>query len=586
MKKRLFYNQILGLCAMGLIGLSSCVDSDYDLSQDVDMNVTIGGDLTVPGSNTDDITLKKIFDLEDDCIVKADAKTGDYFLIKDADPSDSEVEVEGVHIKSDEIDIEESVTNLQFNYRPDYAPNTPIEEEVNQTSSFKINKNDVTKDLVKLNATSMKMNSKLALNFENNNHLAKLTLRKGFKLIFPAYMTIESNDSRCKVVDNHTLTFVQDITVARNSRVNIDVRVVYMDFTKTTNQGLVEIGKFAITDEILVQGTAYVANKDLSAGDVNVNFVSAVEIDHVDLVEVNAVVDPEIDINVNPINIDNLPDFLTDDEVRVQLTDPRIYLTVTNESPVSVNFIADLVPVKGGNVISGNTVTIGSKTAGANQIIIPGNKKNYRICVHQTTSSEGIDADKFVVVPGLNKIVQQIPDQIKVENTVAKALPENVTLKVNSVYDVHTDYKVNAPLQLNEGTKIIYSDNMDGWIDDLEDIDIKQANITMKAKNTIPLDMDLTIDPINEAGEILNNVKVTIVKGKVTAGSKDAPVESDLEITLQASNSAFKTLDGIKYRVSAVTDAKYNGINLNENQKLVLDNIKVKVIGGVTVDLN
>ena len=48
------------------MGFASCVDDQYDLDKDVDMTVTVGGDLTIPGSSTEEITLKKIFDLEED----------------------------------------------------------------------------------------------------------------------------------------------------------------------------------------------------------------------------------------------------------------------------------------------------------------------------------------------------------------------------------------------------------------------------------------------------------------------------------------------------------------------------------------
>ena len=64
---RLSTNKVLfGLWALSLFGMVSCVDNDYDLSKDIDMSVTVGGNnLTIPASDTKDITLEKIFGLEE-----------------------------------------------------------------------------------------------------------------------------------------------------------------------------------------------------------------------------------------------------------------------------------------------------------------------------------------------------------------------------------------------------------------------------------------------------------------------------------------------------------------------------------------
>ena len=57
-------NTLQGLLIMSLLGITACVDDAYDLSKDVDMTITVGGEnLSIPGSNTDLITLEKIFDL-------------------------------------------------------------------------------------------------------------------------------------------------------------------------------------------------------------------------------------------------------------------------------------------------------------------------------------------------------------------------------------------------------------------------------------------------------------------------------------------------------------------------------------------
>ena len=578
-------NLILGLFALSLVGLSSCVDDDYNLSEDIDMNMTVGGNIILPGSDTEEITLKKIFDLDPDCVVKADAETGDYKLIQDADPSNSTVTVERVSLDAKNIQVEKNVTSLQFDYNVSVGEDFQVEQDVNQASVLTLEKEDVTNDLIKLNYSDIQMNSALRINFTGNDGLRKLTIKKGFRIALPAYMTLETTDSRCEIVEGHVLQIKEDLLLNLNKSEAFDLRVVKMDFRGVEGQGLIQRGLFSINDEITVKGTAYVANKDLAAGTAKVKLESYMDIKKIDLTAVNGVVDPDIDINVNPVNIDNLPDFLTDDEVRIKLSDPRIFLNVSNESPVNVNFMAVLTPMKKGGPIKANAISIGSATDKAQQIIIPAHAKNYIICIHQTKDNKGLKADAFVSVANLTKIVETIPEQIQVTDVEAKVLPEDVTVQLGTTYNVSTSYKVDSPLQFNEGTKIIYSDNMDGWNDDVKDIEILSAEVTFDAKNAVPMDMVITVDAIDIDGNVLEDVQAN-VEGTVKAGLKDAISVTPIKVILISKKGTFNRLDGIRYHVSAVTDAKYNGINLNERQMLLLDNIKVKVLGGVNVDLN
>lgn len=83
------------LCLGG--GLVACVDDTYDLN-DVDLTVTVGGDLAIPGLNTEEITLEKILKLENNSSVQADAE-GNYTLTQQGKASKTEVTIDPVTIK-------------------------------------------------------------------------------------------------------------------------------------------------------------------------------------------------------------------------------------------------------------------------------------------------------------------------------------------------------------------------------------------------------------------------------------------------------------------------------------------------------
>ena len=100
MEKKFKNHAVVGMCALGLIGLNSClkVDETYDLDKDFDMTITVGGDLTVPGSSTEKIVLSDLLDLEDNSVIKVNNSAGDYYLVQDGETSNTDVKVPGVDI--------------------------------------------------------------------------------------------------------------------------------------------------------------------------------------------------------------------------------------------------------------------------------------------------------------------------------------------------------------------------------------------------------------------------------------------------------------------------------------------------------
>ena len=98
MNKRRLIKASLWTTALSPFFFASCVDDSYDLTKDIDMTITVGGDLSIPGSGTEEFTLEEIMDLEDNSVVKTDAQ-GNYALNK-ADTTETDVEIDPVHINA------------------------------------------------------------------------------------------------------------------------------------------------------------------------------------------------------------------------------------------------------------------------------------------------------------------------------------------------------------------------------------------------------------------------------------------------------------------------------------------------------
>ena len=96
----------------------------------------------------------------------------------------------------------------------------------------------------------------------------------------------------------------------------------------------------------------------------------------------------------------------------------------------------------------------------------------------------------------------------------------------------------------------------------------------------------MEVKAINKNGTVLNSIS-TEVSSQIAAGTMENAKVTPLKITLKSTDAnAFKELDGLKYEVSATSSAETSGKVLNKNQYLRLENMTIKIKGGVTVDMN
>lgn len=167
MKKQL-KTQTLSCAFILLSGcMLSCVDNEYDLSKDLDMTMTVGGEnLTIPASNTKNITLEKIFDLDEGSTVKADAN-GNYALSQTGEGSDTRVSIEDITINADEIALQPASTELNFSQ----LSNGTLKATVDDKTSFSIDKRNVTTDVTELYSSDVIMPASLNMNIAGSNAL-------------------------------------------------------------------------------------------------------------------------------------------------------------------------------------------------------------------------------------------------------------------------------------------------------------------------------------------------------------------------------------------------------------------------------
>lgn len=577
MEKKFKNHAVVGMCALGLIGLNSClkVDETYDLDKDFDMTITVGGDLTVPGSSTEKIVLSDLLDLEDNSVIKVNNSAGDYYLVQDGETSNTDVKVPGV-----DIDMTDGFSKVEqtFNIPGGTGSNNPKDVEFKDNIAVDVNENGITSDIKSIsNAETSCRNTYLV--FSKNTNQIKAVLENGYTIEFPNYITVKSENADWTAEGNILkLTKAEGMEISNSTKVKFQIVNVKFDQNEavfTNNENEKDNNSVHFGGNISLDGNVKASAMTNAGG--NITLSAKVEAENMVIESATAVVDPEVDIKIDPIRIDDIPDFLAEEDVILDLTDPRIYITVTNPSPVAVNMDAALKSYKEGNK---------KGEAYLQDVNIPKECENYVICVNQNKKGwDETDKIMYEKVEGLSDLIKNIPDRIEITDVETSVVQEEVTIDLDKNYTIVTDYKVDTPLMFGPETKITYTEAIDGWDADLEDMEFDRVEASMNVINEIPLGVRMTAKAIDVNGNVLENVKVDM-DVEIKAGKIGAPTTQNVNFTLTTDDGRIAGLDGIEISVVASVDNNVGDVTLNENQTMQFTEIKLRLVGGITMDLN
>ncbi|MCD8317795.1 MAG: hypothetical protein LUC45_02580 [Paraprevotella sp.] len=532
---------------------------------------------------------------------------GNYVLNK-ADSTDTDVHIDPVVVSNTKSNSTRTV--LDFD-----APTTLGQEVETLVEDVKMNftfsKDDVTQDLLSVESAEVDFSSNLTLSYDpSSSNASQLTLKAGFTLELlmegqnePNTLVFEVEDpDNYEIVDNNagrqTIRFKKDQTIRRGEILRVPIRFTRLQkFPTAQGQGLYERGHFYLKTDIIARGKASIQSTQTEASQAIL--INDAEVPEVVLNDIKGIVDPNINVEVDPITVNGVPEFLKNNETQLDLTNPYIKLILTNGSPADVNMKADMITMKDGGETYGFSIGQDLNEPDNGQRITAYSQTTSTYYLSRTAIPDVVNpqAHAYNIVLGdhLYNMMRQIPDEIKLTNVEARALGKACDINLGRYgadYQIRTLYEMNAPLSFGDNLHIVYKDTLNDWSSDLKDISIKQAIVELKAENGIPLNFRLSADAIDKDGQIYPNVKVTplqneIAAGERTTGSDLQATESNLQLEITCENGVMKDLDGLIIRFEAdVPKDEYQDVTLNENMTLRLTDIRLRVKNGIKVDLN
>ena len=557
----------------------SCVDNKYDLDKDIDMTINVGGEhLTIPAGSSDTAYLSKIIEVEEGDILQPDAATRVYHLTKKDDIDVKPTTVKEVTISSANTDLTKELVGTGSSASASIT--TDLEEENNLTAKA----SDIDEALIELGALGAETPIDLLLTFEFTGGLTfNSVTAKNLEIQLPDFLMFEKGEvaeGNKLILNNEELKNAQKV-----------LHVIGYKFGEKTGEGEKTDDNRSITIDGKVTMKGEVETL-VTGGSGSLEMTMHVTLGEMTANSVTGVIQPEIKAETTNIELNDLPDFLKDEETRLDISNPVILLRANNplETPVEVDAV--LTPMKDNAQIDGKEVKVGSGN-GKTPVVLASGENVIALSRTGESSLEGVTAN--VKVEDMNNLLETIPDDIEVDLQPVVRNEEYYTAKLGWSYEMPSSYEVDVPLSFEQGLNIVYNDSIQDLNKDLNDLDkvgLKNVKVILSVDNAIPLKLQLKAENVqikDVYGNELSAVKKTIEEDKqYVAESTDGekPATSELVLSLTSDDTAFLSkIDRICFKITAVPGSA-TGVPLKDTQWLKVTSIKLSVPGGVNVDLN
>lgn len=285
--------------------------------------------------------------------------------------------------------------------------------------------------------------------------------------------------------------------------------------------------------------------------------------------------------SIDPIKLDDMPEFLDDPDVILDLENPLLFVKANNGLPAPAKTALKMSATTDGETVVRQTPEL---TAQVGQNI-------YMIADHNTDArpAEYKNAT-YVEVKDFGGIIRRIPKQVEID--VMPVELDVVDFGVPGQYPVDVDYEVYAPLTFGPSFQLVYQDTETDFDlgDDFDDIDAGYIEVKAKASNSLPAAMTLTVEPLGHVdaqNQKHYDTDLETVKLEIPAGATDYEVSFAIKAKngkkladALSSRAGNRQLDGIRYK--AVIDKAVAGQSLSPKATVRLYDAQITVKGGVT----
>lgn len=617
------------LCAGSAFLTTACVDNSYDLSEDLDLTMGLGSNgLSVPMGNVEKIYLSDILSVDES--VKLDA-ANQYYLVEDGTTNfDFTIDKVTTKVDNPTLRTDAGKPALPFNTVCEIldaagvssitlpAVSQVFSGEAEGTESMDFSVTDISSDINAIHSVSFTpLKVSLSLEWFKSNAALKFDLKelREVEITLPSILhVVEGSVSEGWTLAKGNKLVAQ--SVAFNGANMMKIVSFTIDQAQLKDCSTIEKGEFSrelsISPEALhitMKGKADFVNTGsftMTSNDymdvrlyIKVGTPGANNKTNVVVTRAKGVFDPLINPDVESIDIaSELPDFLQDPEVRVNVSNPTLKFNVYPKNnvqiPADVDFYATLHSIKDGQ-------------DQVSPVEFPKYTRLYKntsnvIYFHQDAAPydpTGLETDapgkkvQTKKVDNISSLINVLPDRIEVDlgangnDKHIRVVGEN-EVALGQKYSQVVDYTIYVPFEFKNGVTIVYTDETDGMNEDLKDYAADGIQISAEAENTIPLDLKATISAYDMNDKLIPGIQFEEVDVKAGGGTNATAVTTALTIKATLTDpNLLKKLDKLEFKINAASEATSNATHkLVSTQYVQLKNVKLKLVGQIVADFN
>ncbi len=558
--------------------LQSCKDNDFSFDN-IDATMGLGSEqLELPGNNdTKEIALDDVVNLNNSDFVYIDAN-GDYQIKMDGNSQEkATVSIDPFTIKSSPTSTK-TILISQGDFKGELAVLTmsgTTPAEVEDLSSVACDQN--------INVTIKVPNTVRCVD--------ELTLS------LPSFLLIDhaTNDGSNAPVNNNKVSFSNIATGIHT----VVLHVKGIEFKSSDNLGSVSFDKksnrVSLTANVYLNG--YLSKENITAPD-RLSSISGKASANFSITAATGRFHPVFTFDsFGSVALNNIPDFLSDKSVNMNLYDPHIRLDFNNSLPIAARV--------SGCMIARDAQNHAIATVDIPTFPVP--TGNSVIVLHKQ-SEAAPQGQTYVTVPGLGNLLKTIPDHIDFVNIKAEADNTQTTeVKLGHNYAMAEQYSFSTPLQLDADAAIAYTDSIDDLNKTVKKLSFKESTVgdptsidgslelEADITNRLPTYLTLTAWGTNLQGDSIPQSQLSVDVDKTVDAASDTqtPATTHLTVTVKPqSNDVLHSLEGLQFRFRA-TASDTNGNNaivgktINaKKQTITVKNIKLTKTGKLVGNFN
>ena len=591
-------------------GISSC-DDRYDLDKEIDTTINIGK-LAIPLGSTDTIWMKDILEVNDgDDFIQVDDR-GNYKLSQE-DKISTEFTLDAITVPAiiPEV-ITASINNFDVPDVPEITIpgygnvgdiKVPVQFSVSfdEQTAFVSESTEVPAEVEKINRAYVRENPQsegitavFAVDITGVPEGVTQLVLSNFHVKFPELLIFSEQQDR--MISEITQDETGKWDVAVNSHIieinnsqatfELDLRIDGIQAPEIDQLHQISINdNLGVSGHVSVPEGAETTIDDLRNANVFVS--SNLHIPAMEVYKISGKMNLETADFNQLIEFNDIPDFLKGDDIRLDLDD--IALSLDLENPIGLPIDVDLriTPYQGETAAVERRVSTSLHAEGdatTRITLVPrGKEDEYR---------EKYPNRKIQGVNNLDELLSQIPDKLELEVPQATAGSDDASQFVelgSGNKTVNIAYSVDVPFSFGPAFRIAYNDSIDGLKSDLSDItsyDISSLRLRGEAINTLPLDLQLNVEPYDDRGVRISEQELAVEienDGKIPATDETEGAPLAITLKLNTESDALERLEQLKFEIIVTSE---HGGTLNQNDFLLIKNIRAVIPDGITIDLD